>query len=87
MHRILMEDDHKPSIKHQRKLSPNMQEVVKKEILKPCKADIIYPISDSKWVSPVHVLLKKGGMTVIENENNELLPIRIVTGWRMCVDY
>jgi len=87
MHRIVMEDYHKPSMEHQRRLNPNMQEIFKKEILNQLRADIIYPISDSKWVSPVHVLLKKGGMTVIKNENNELLPIRIVTGWRMCVDY
>ena len=75
MHRILMEDDHKPSIEHERRLNPNMQEVVKKEILKLLKAGIIYPISDSKSVSPVHVVPKKGGMTVVKNENNELIPI------------
>jgi len=61
MHRILMEDDHRPTIEHQRRLNPIMQEVVKKEILKLFKGGIIYPISDSKWVSPVHVVLKKGG--------------------------
>jgi len=61
MHRILMEDDHRPTIEHQRRLNPNMQEVVKKEILKLLKAGIIYPISDNKWVSPVHVVPKKGG--------------------------
>jgi len=61
MHKILMEDDHKPSIEHQRRLNPSMQELVKKEILKLLKASIIYPISDSAWVSPVHVVLRKGG--------------------------
>jgi len=60
-----------------------MQEVVKKEILKLLKVDIIYPISDSKWVSPVYVVPKKGGMTVVKNEINELIPTRTVTGWRM----
>jgi len=60
MHRILMEDDHGPTIEHQRRLNPNMQEVVKKEILKWLKVRIIYPISDSKWVSPVHVVPKGG---------------------------
>jgi len=49
MHQILMKDDHKPTIEHQRRLNPNMQEVVKKEILKLLKAGIIYRISDSKW--------------------------------------
>ena len=48
MQRILMEDDHRPTIEHQRRLNPNMQEVVKKEILKLLKAGIIYPISDNK---------------------------------------
>jgi len=64
-----------------------MQEVVKKEILKLLKAGIIYPISDSAWVSPVHVVPKKGGMTVVKNENNKLISTRTVTGWRMCIDY
>ena len=87
MHRILMEDDHKPSIEHQRRLNPIMKEVVKKEVLKLLDAGIIYPISDSAWVSPVHVVPKKGGMTVVKNEKNELIPTRTVTGWRMCIDY
>ena len=47
----------------------------------------IYAISDSPWVNPVHVVLKRGGFTVIRNEKNELIPIRIVTGWRVCIDY
>jgi len=61
--------------------------VVKKEILKLLKAGIIYTILDSVWVSPVHVVPKKGGMTVVKNENNELIPSRTITGWRMCIDY
>jgi len=48
---------------------------------------MIYPISDGAWVSPVQVVPKKGGMTVIHNERNELIPTRTVTGWRMCIDY
>ena len=87
MHRILMEDDHKPSIEHQRGFNPSMQEVVKKEILKLLKVGIIYPISDSTWVNLVHVLPKKGGMTVVENENNELILTWTVIGWSMCLDY
>jgi len=80
MHYVLMEDNHKPSIEHQRRLNPNMQEVVKKEVLKVLKAGIIYPISDCKWISSVHVVPKKGGMAVIKNENNKLIPMRTVTG-------
>ena len=82
-----MEDDHKPSIEHKRRLNRSMQEVVKKKILKLLKAGIIYPLSNSAWVILVHVVPKKGGMTIVKNENNELIPIRTVTGWHMCVDY
>lgn len=64
-----------------------MKEVVKKEVLKLLDAGMIYPISDSTWVSPVHVVPKKGGMTVVANDKNELIPTRTVTGWRMCIDY
>jgi hypothetical protein len=63
-----------------------MREVVKKEVLKLLKAGAIYPISDSEWVSPVQVVPKKGGMTVIRNEKNELIPQRTITGWRMCIN-
>jgi hypothetical protein len=64
-----------------------VKEVVKKEVLKLLKVGVIYPISDSEWVSPVQVVSKKGGMTVIHNKKNELIPQRTVTGWRMCIDY
>jgi hypothetical protein len=63
-----------------------MREVVKKEVLKPLKARVIYPISDNEWVSPVQLVPKKGGMTVISNEKNELIPQQTVTGWWMCID-
>jgi hypothetical protein len=64
-----------------------MREVVKKEVLKLLKAGVIYSISDSEWVSPVLVVQKKGGMTIIHNEKNELIPQRTVTGWWMCINY
>jgi len=64
-----------------------MHNVVKKEILKLLKANIICPISNSKWVSLVHAVLKKGGMMVVRNENDELKSTRTVTGWYMCIDY
>jgi hypothetical protein len=64
-----------------------MREVVKKEVLKLLKARVIYPVSNSEWVSTVQVVPKKGGMTVIRNEKNELFPQRTITGWRMCIDY
>lgn len=82
-----MEDDYKPVVQPQRRLNPNMQEVVKKEVMKLLDAGVIYPISDSPWVSPTQVVPKKGGMTVIMNDKNELIPSRTVTGWRVCIDY
>ena len=48
---------------------------------------MLYPISDSAWVSPVQVEPKKSGITVVQNEGNELVPTRIQTGWRVCIDY
>ncbi|XP_075095107.1 uncharacterized protein LOC142173419 [Nicotiana tabacum] len=87
MHKILMEDGHKPSVEHQRRLNPIMKEVVRKEVIKWLDAGIVFPISDSKWVSPVQCVPKKGGITVVVNENNDLIPTRTVTGWRICIDY
>ncbi|GJW91117.1 reverse transcriptase domain-containing protein [Tanacetum coccineum] len=86
-HKILMEDDFKPAVQHQRRVNPKIHEVIKKEVIKLLDAGLIYPISDSPWVSPVHCVPKKGGMTVVENEDNELIPTRLVTGWRVCIDY
>ncbi|KAM2151479.1 hypothetical protein ACFX1R_045920 [Malus domestica] len=64
-----------------------MMEVVKKEIIKLLNCGVIYPISDSRWVSPVQVVPKKLGVTVVKNEENELVPTRIQTSWRVCIDY
>ncbi|GJZ85886.1 reverse transcriptase domain-containing protein [Tanacetum coccineum] len=60
-----MEDEFKPSVQPQRRVNPNIKEVVKKEVIKLLDAGLIYPISDSLWVSPVQVVPKKGGMTVM----------------------
>ncbi|PIN07717.1 DNA-directed DNA polymerase [Handroanthus impetiginosus] len=75
IHKILLEDDQKPSVKNQRRLNPIMKEVL--------DAGIIYPISDSLWVSLVQCVPKKGGITVVPNMHNELIPTRTVTGWRV----
>jgi hypothetical protein len=64
-----------------------MREVVKKEVIKLLDAGIIYPVPHSEWVSLVHCVPKKGGLTVVKNEKNELIPQRTVTGCRMCIDY
>ncbi|GKF27019.1 hypothetical protein Tco_0082913, partial [Tanacetum coccineum] len=74
-HKILMEEDYEPSVQ-------SIHDVIKKEVEKLLDAGLIYPISDSPWVSPVHCVPKKGGMTVITNDENELIPTRLVTGWR-----
>ena len=87
MHRILLEDGHKPSVEALRRLGPTMKEVVRKEVLKWLDVGVTYPIFDSAWVSPVQVVPKKRGTTVIKIENNILLPSRIVTSWRICIDY
>ncbi|GKD15536.1 reverse transcriptase domain-containing protein [Tanacetum coccineum] len=73
-HKILMEDDYKPTVQSQRRVNPKIHEVIKKEVLKLLDAGMIYPISDSPWVSPVHCVPKKGGITVVANEENELIP-------------
>ncbi|XP_073030701.1 uncharacterized protein [Primulina eburnea] len=85
MNRILMEELYAPYVDHQRRLNPAMKEVVKNEVLKLLNVGVIYAISDSSWVSPVQVVPKKGGMTVVKNENDELISTRIVTGWRMVI--
>ncbi|KAJ9552673.1 hypothetical protein OSB04_016718 [Centaurea solstitialis] len=86
-HKINLESGHPGKVQPQRRLNPVMKEVVKKEVLKWLDAAIIYPIASSDWVSPVQYVPKKGGTTVVTNEKNELIPIRIVTGWRICMDY
>jgi hypothetical protein len=73
-HRIPMEDQFKPIVEHQRRLTRAMRQVVKKEVIKLLDAGIIYPVLDSEWVSPVHCVPKKEGLTVVKNEKNELIP-------------
>nr|GEW59698.1 reverse transcriptase domain-containing protein [Tanacetum cinerariifolium] len=86
-HKIQLLDDKKPVIQKQRRLNLNMEEVVKKEIVKLLYTSIIYLIADSPWVSHIHFIPKKGDITVITNENDELVPTRTVTGWRVCIAY
>ncbi|GJS20213.1 reverse transcriptase domain-containing protein [Tanacetum coccineum] len=86
-HKILLEDDYEPSVQHQRRVNPKIHDVIKREVEKLLDVGLIYPISNSPWVSPVHCVPKKGGMTVVTNEENELVPTRLVTGWRVCIDY
>nr|KYP62148.1 Retrovirus-related Pol polyprotein from transposon 17.6 [Cajanus cajan] len=87
MHRILLEDEFRPVRQPQRRLNPTILDMVKKEVTKLLAAGIIYPIFDSKWVSPVQVVPKKTGMTVVRNQDVELVPTRVQNSWRVCVDY
>ncbi|GKB27186.1 reverse transcriptase domain-containing protein [Tanacetum coccineum] len=86
-HKIQLLDEKKPVVQKQRRLNLNMQEVVKKEIVKLLDTGIIYPIADSPWVSPIHCVPKKGDITIFTNENDELVLTRTVTGWLVCIDY
>nr|GFB56696.1 reverse transcriptase domain-containing protein [Tanacetum cinerariifolium] len=82
-----MEDDYKLAVQSQRRVNPKIHDVIKKEVIKLLDAGMIYPIFDSLWVSPIHCVPKKGGITVVANENNQLIPTRLVIGWRVCIDY
>nr|GEV83756.1 reverse transcriptase domain-containing protein [Tanacetum cinerariifolium] len=86
-YKSLMEYDFEPAVQHQRSVNPKIHDVIKQEVIKLLKAGLIYPIFDSPWVSPVHCVPKKGGFTVVENEDNELIPTHLVTGWCVCIDY
>ncbi|GJR48367.1 reverse transcriptase domain-containing protein [Tanacetum coccineum] len=86
-HKILMEEDYEPIVQSQRRVNPKIHDVIKKEVEKLLDAGLIYPISDSPWVSPIHCVPKKGGITVVKNDDNDLIPTRLVTGWRVCIDY
>ncbi|GJU69909.1 reverse transcriptase domain-containing protein [Tanacetum coccineum] len=86
-HKILMEEDYEPTVQSQRRVNPKIHDVIKKEVEKLLDAGLIYPISDSPWVSPVHCVPKKGGITVVKNDDNDLIPTRLVMGWRVCIDY
>jgi hypothetical protein len=80
MHQIHLEDEAKPTKDAQRMLNLHIKEVVKKEVLKLLDVGIIYPILDSQWVSLIQVVPKKSGITVVKNEDEELIPTRITTG-------
>nr|GEX85045.1 reverse transcriptase domain-containing protein [Tanacetum cinerariifolium] len=62
-HKILMEEDYKPAVQHQRQVNPKIHDVIKEEVEKLFDAGLIYPISDSPWVSLIHCVPKKGGFT------------------------
>lgn len=87
MHRIFIEEGHKLMAQPQWRLNTIMKEMVKKEVIKWLGVGIVFPISDNKWVSPVQCVPKKDGITIVTDDNNELIPTKIVIGWRICMDY
>ncbi|KAL4027869.1 hypothetical protein IC575_011059 [Cucumis melo] len=87
MYRIILEKGAKDKIQPQRRLNPTLKEVVIKKVLKLKDAGIIYPVPDSTWVSPIHVVPKKTRMTVVKNDKGEMVSMRMQNGWRMCIDY
>ena len=66
---------------------PSHERSYQEEVLKLLDVSVIYPIIDSKGVSPTQVVPKKYGVTVVENEHNEIIPTRVTTSWRVCIDY
>ena len=86
-HHIYLEEESKAVRQPQRRLNPHLQEVVRIEVLKLLQAGIIYPISDSTWVSPTQVVPKKSGVKTVKNEKGEELSTRLTTSWRVCIDY
>ncbi|RVW88710.1 Retrovirus-related Pol polyprotein from transposon 17.6 [Vitis vinifera] len=78
---VLRGEEAKPIRQFQRRLNPHLQEVVRAEVLKLLQAGIIYPISDSPWVSPTQVVPKKSGITVIQNEKGEEITTRLTSGY------
>ncbi|XP_070046313.1 uncharacterized protein [Nicotiana tomentosiformis] len=86
MHKINLEDNAKPSIEHQRRLIEAMQDMVKKEIIKWLDVRVVCPIFDSLWTSPMQCVPKKGGITVVTNDKNELIATRTVTERRLMCD-
>ena len=87
MHKIMMEEEYKLVRQLLKRFNQSMKEEVRKEVLKLLEVVLIYPISDSAWMSQVQVVPKKGGMTMVRNEKNDLILTRTVIGWRMCINY
>nr|GEU91098.1 reverse transcriptase domain-containing protein [Tanacetum cinerariifolium] len=78
--KVAEESKEKSSCRVKEGQNPKIHDVIKKEVIKLLDAEMIYPISDSPWASPIHCVPKKGGMTIVANENNELISTRLVTG-------
>nr|GEU44615.1 reverse transcriptase domain-containing protein [Tanacetum cinerariifolium] len=83
-YKILIEEDYKPAMQSQRRVNSKIHEVIKL-----LDAGMIYLIFNSPWVIPIHCVPKKGGIAIVENENNELISTRcedtnLVLNWENC---
>ncbi|XP_057723862.1 uncharacterized protein LOC130939805 [Arachis stenosperma] len=87
MHSIFLQEGARPVRQPQQRLNPTIHDVVKKEVTRLLDASIIYPISDSEWVSPVQVVSKKSGITVVKKDDGEVVTKRVQNSWRVCIDY
>ncbi|RDX96917.1 Retrovirus-related Pol polyprotein from transposon 17.6, partial [Mucuna pruriens] len=87
MHKILLEEEVRPIRQQHQRLNLTILDVMKKEVTKLLAVGIIYPISNSQWVSPVQVVPKKSRMTVVKNRQDEMVSTRIQNSWRVCIDY
>ncbi|GJW96502.1 reverse transcriptase domain-containing protein [Tanacetum coccineum] len=85
-HKILLEDDYQPSVQHQRRVNPKIHDVIQKESRKTSDAGDLSNLGIHGFFQS-HCVPKKACMTVVTNEENELVPTRLVTGWRVCIDY
>ncbi|GJZ23626.1 reverse transcriptase domain-containing protein [Tanacetum coccineum] len=84
----ILDDKKNPLSKNKKGYNPkHARSLLKKKSCKALDPGIIYLIGDSSWVSPIHCVPKKGGITVVPNGNDELVPTRTVMGWRVCIDY
>ena len=79
MHKINLVEDVEPIVDTQKRVHPRLKDVVRREVIRLLESGVIYPISDSKWVNPVHSILKHGGITTIQNDKDEFLPSRTIT--------
>ena len=86
-HIIFIEEGENPSRESQRRINPHILEVLKNKILKWLKGDVMYAISDSSWMSPVHKVPKKIRIKIEKNEQGEVVPTRLAASWRVCIDY
>ncbi|GJQ98353.1 reverse transcriptase domain-containing protein [Tanacetum coccineum] len=86
-HKILMKDDYKPMVQSQRRVNPKIHEVIKKEFLKLLDAGMFTHLPTAMGLVKCIVDPQKEGITVVANEENELITTHLVTGWRVCIDY